>query len=341
MGALQGAGSDRRRRAAAMAWPSTLFHGRGGSVGRGGGPTHLAIQSQPPGSIDGTLRVTEQGEMIQARFGLPGIAVADARGLHRRRRSTRCCRPARGGPALARRHGSARRVGGTALPRAWSTRIRGSCGYFQRRDAGSGARRPAHRQPSGAAPRRRGPRRAARDPVAVCVDPDEAPARVVARRRSARRRTRAIADRAVPRDVPRVAVLPVADRPAAAGAGEGRSRDRGALRSAAGAGGPAAFAAVAAGTPGADHERGAGDYRPRHAAGRQPGAAALDRACAIPTSIRSISCRSSCSGGCRRSGRAAHGDPPRTKRASARPKRCGAALRITINGIAAGLRNTG
>jgi phosphoenolpyruvate carboxylase len=53
----------------------TLFHGRGGSIGRGGGPTYLAIQSQPPGSIDGTLRVTEQGEMIQAKFGLPGIAL--------------------------------------------------------------------------------------------------------------------------------------------------------------------------------------------------------------------------------------------------------------------------
>ena len=53
----------------------TLFHGRGGSVGRGGGPTHLAIRSQPPGSIRGRLRVTEQGEMIQAQFGLPDIAV--------------------------------------------------------------------------------------------------------------------------------------------------------------------------------------------------------------------------------------------------------------------------
>jgi phosphoenolpyruvate carboxylase len=53
----------------------TLFHGRGGSGGRGGAPTALAIQSQPPGTIDGTLRVTEQGEMIQAKFGLHGIAL--------------------------------------------------------------------------------------------------------------------------------------------------------------------------------------------------------------------------------------------------------------------------
>ena len=52
----------------------TLFHGRGGSVGRGGGPTHLAVQSQPPGSVDGTIRVTEQGEMVDAQFGLPEIA---------------------------------------------------------------------------------------------------------------------------------------------------------------------------------------------------------------------------------------------------------------------------
>ena len=53
----------------------TLFHGRGGSISRGGGPTYLAIQSQPPGSVHGRLRVTEQGEMIQAQFGLPEIAT--------------------------------------------------------------------------------------------------------------------------------------------------------------------------------------------------------------------------------------------------------------------------
>ena len=53
----------------------SLFHGRGGSVGRGGGPMHQAIRSQPPGSIQGRFRVTEQGEVVQARFGLPGVAA--------------------------------------------------------------------------------------------------------------------------------------------------------------------------------------------------------------------------------------------------------------------------
>src|SRR4029078_10887035 len=46
----------------------------GVSIGRGGGPPSLAIQSQPPGSVDGRLRATEQGELIQAQFGLPDIA---------------------------------------------------------------------------------------------------------------------------------------------------------------------------------------------------------------------------------------------------------------------------
>jgi phosphoenolpyruvate carboxylase len=52
----------------------TLFHGRGGAIGRGGGPTHRAIRAQAPGSVDGRLKLTEQGEVIAARYADPEIA---------------------------------------------------------------------------------------------------------------------------------------------------------------------------------------------------------------------------------------------------------------------------
>jgi len=53
----------------------TLFHGRGGTIGRGGAPAHAALLSQPPGSLRHGLRVTEQGEMIRAKLGLSAIAI--------------------------------------------------------------------------------------------------------------------------------------------------------------------------------------------------------------------------------------------------------------------------
>lgn len=52
----------------------TLFHGRGGSASRGGSPARDALLSQPPGTINGSVRVTEQGEMIQFKFGLKELA---------------------------------------------------------------------------------------------------------------------------------------------------------------------------------------------------------------------------------------------------------------------------
>ena len=167
--------------------PVTLFHGRGGSVGRGGGPTYLAIQSQPPGSVDGTLRVTEQGEMIQAKFGLPGIALRTLEVY------TSATLDATLAPAAPPRPRGGRRWSGWRTRRAPRIRPHGLRRsafrvVLPRRDPGSGARRAAHRQPARAAHGRRRARGAARHPVAVRLDADAAAAAVMARRRGALRR---------------------------------------------------------------------------------------------------------------------------------------------------------
>ena len=73
--ALQGAQAIIAKAAAEQDIELTLFHGRGGTVSRGGSKTHVAVLGAPPGTVNGRLRVTEQGEIINEKYGLRGIAL--------------------------------------------------------------------------------------------------------------------------------------------------------------------------------------------------------------------------------------------------------------------------
>ena len=165
----------------------TVFHGRGGSAGRGGGPTYAAILAQPQGEPPGRLKLTEQGETIAFKYGLPGLAYRNLESAlaatllaafpaHRRRA------PAGGGArGRARRAlAAASTARSSAIPA--SSVLRGFTPVDELALLNIGSR-PA-RRPEGA----RLSRIAARDPVGLRLDAEPLPAAVVVRVRHRVRR---------------------------------------------------------------------------------------------------------------------------------------------------------
>ena len=163
----------------------TLFHGRGGSLGRGGGPLHRAIAAQPSGSVDGRFKVTEQGEVIFARYA--DIRIAEQ---HLERvASAVLLTDARPTPAPVRARGERYAAVAATVDEASRARLPGAGGAAGLRrllrdgEPAGPARRPAARVAPGPAQRGRvGPQPGgpARDPVGVrLVDDPGQPARVV------------------------------------------------------------------------------------------------------------------------------------------------------------------
>ena len=138
-----------------------LFHGRGGSVGRGGGPSYDAIIAQPGGAVNGQIRITEQGEIISSKYSNPEVGRSNLEILAAATLEASLLHPAaeRAAQGISHRDGATLRAGLQGLSRA-GLRDRRLCRLFLGLHRHHRNLDAQHRQPPGVAqedPRDRGP----------------------------------------------------------------------------------------------------------------------------------------------------------------------------------------
>ncbi len=107
-----------------------LFHGRGGTVGRGGGPSYQAILAQPPGTVNGRIRLTEQGEVIASKYAHPEIGLANLETLVAATLEATLLNPTKGAPAAFHAAADAISAASYAAYRKLVYGTPGFAGYF-------------------------------------------------------------------------------------------------------------------------------------------------------------------------------------------------------------------